>query len=73
MRDCWIDDRTIPCDRYRWVERDARGIELCRVCNKCRGAKLARYRPEVLSNPRYAHDEPIYSDQSPHTFDVDTD
>jgi len=70
---CWVGDKTIPCEEIRWVERDARGIDLCRVCDKCRNAKLSRYRPEVLSNPRYWHDEPIYPDQSPYTFDVDTD
>lgn len=32
-----------------WWERDARGIELCRVCDICREAKLSRYRPEILS------------------------
>lgn len=33
-----------------WWEHDARGIPLCRVCAKCRKAKLARYRPEVLTD-----------------------
>ena len=32
-----------------WWERDAQGIELCRVCTECRSAKLARYRPEILT------------------------
>ena len=32
-----------------WWEYDARGIELCRVCDDCRDEKLARYRPEILS------------------------
>ena len=42
-----------------WWEYDARGIELCRVCDKCRKKKLARYRPDVLSDPNYWADEPI--------------
>ena len=32
-----------------WWEYDAQGIELCSVCDKCRKAKLAKYRPEILS------------------------
>lgn len=42
-----------------WWEYDARGIELCRVCDLCRESKLAEYRPEVLRNPNYLTDEPI--------------
>jgi hypothetical protein len=41
---------------------DARGIPLARVCDKCESRKLARYRPEVLSNPSYEADEPIEPD-----------
>ena len=38
------------CDRAEsWPEYDAQGIYLCRVCDKCRKAKLAGYRPEILS------------------------
>lgn len=29
-------------------EHDARGIPLCRVCNRCRRDQLAKYNPEVL-------------------------
>lgn len=36
-------------DDGSWWEYDAQRIPLCRVCNKCRDAKLARYRPEILS------------------------
>lgn len=32
-----------------WWEKDARGIPLRRVCDKCRRAKLAGYRPEILT------------------------
>ena len=42
-----------------WWEYDARGIELCKVCDLCVEAKLAKYRPEVLTNPSYTADEPI--------------
>ena len=39
---------------------DAQGIPLCRVCEKCRKAKLARYRPEILTGYTQADvDEPI--------------
>lgn len=38
---------------------DARGIPLARVCKRCRGAKLAKFRPEVLTDPDYAANEPI--------------
>ena len=40
-------------------EYDARGIPLCRCCDKCREEKLKRYRPEVLDDPGYEADEPI--------------
>lgn len=36
-----------------WIESDARGIELCRVCDICVKEKLAKYRPEVLTDPGY--------------------
>ena len=42
-----------------WGEYDARGIYLCRVCEKCRDAKLSKYRPDVLTDSNYWHDEPI--------------
>lgn len=32
-----------------WWENDARGIPLRRVCDRCRRAKLAGFRPEILS------------------------
>ena len=38
---------------------DARGIELCRACPACLKSKLARYRPDVLTDPNYWADEPI--------------
>lgn len=55
--------RPCPCDcgsgEYREAEYDARGIFLCYACWKCRKQKLAKYRPDVLSDPDYWHDEPI--------------
>jgi hypothetical protein len=42
-----------------WWARDARGIELCRVCAECEVERLSRYRPEVLTNPNYEANEPI--------------
>jgi len=41
---------------------DARGIYICRVCDKCRDAKLRGFRPEVLTDPNYEADEPIEED-----------
>ena len=40
---------------YGWWEYDARGIELCKVCDKCQKHKLKKYRPEVLGNPSYEY------------------
>jgi hypothetical protein len=48
---------------YSWWEFDAKGIELCRVCDKCRTGKLSHYRPEVLSDPNYEADEPIEAEE----------
>lgn len=32
-----------------WWAKDAKGIELCRVCERCKKEKLAKYRPEILT------------------------
>jgi len=42
-----------------WWEYDARGIALARVCENCKTATLAKYRPEVLTDGDYECDEPI--------------
>jgi hypothetical protein len=57
--------RLCPCGsgQYSWWEYDARGIELCRVCDQCRAERLSHYRPDVLANPNYEADEPIDEDQ----------
>ena len=45
---------------YSWWEYDAHGIELERVCDDCMDAKLAKYRPEILSGYSQEDvDEPI--------------
>jgi len=38
---------------YSWIEYDARGIPLCKVCDQCQEAKLSTYRPEVLTDAQY--------------------
>jgi hypothetical protein len=48
------DEVSESCRRHTrgdgsWWEHDARGIPLCRACDKCEKAKLSRYRPEILS------------------------
>ena len=45
-----------------WWEYDARGIELARVCDRCKAEKLAPYRREVLTDANYSHEEPIDDD-----------
>lgn len=43
-----------------WWENDARGIPLCRVCNKCREQKLSGYEPKILTGYTQADvDDPI--------------
>lgn len=32
-----------------WWEYDQKGIPLCRVCDKCIAARLAKYNPAVLT------------------------
>ncbi len=57
--------RPCPCGSGEpsYIEYDARGIPLTRVCRKCRAEKLSRYRPEVLADPIYECDEPIYEEE----------
>lgn len=53
-----------PCGsgEYPEAQHDARGIFLCYTCDKCESRKLAAYRPDVLADPNYWHDEPIEED-----------
>ena len=47
-------------NEYSWWAKDAQGIELCRVCDRCKREKLAKYRPEILSGYDQSDvDEPI--------------
>lgn len=56
-----MSDQLCPCGsgEESWWENDARGIPLARVCPKCRKARLAKYRPDVLTDSNYWADEPI--------------
>lgn len=40
----------IPSVEPSWWAKDGRGVELCRVCDRCEAEKLARYRPEILQH-----------------------
>jgi len=53
-----------PCGSGRdsWWAYDARGIPLARVCVICLKEKMARYRPEVLTDPSYDCDEVVEAD-----------
>jgi hypothetical protein len=44
---------------YPRAINDARGIFLCFACDTCERDKLGRFRPDVLTDPVYWHDEPI--------------
>lgn len=58
------DIRPCSCgsEKVSHWEFDARGIPLTRVCSDCRDQKLAKYRPEVLSDSDYAANEDIEPD-----------
>lgn len=54
----------VPSDEPSWWAKDARGIELCRVCSRCEREKLSRYRPEILTGYNQSDvDEPIEADE----------
>jgi hypothetical protein len=57
------DFRYKDCSCGSGLERrakfDARGIFLTYVCDKCEKEKLSHFRPDVLTDPNYWHDEPI--------------
>jgi hypothetical protein len=49
-----------PSSEPSWWAKDAQGIDLCRVCDRCEREKLARYRPEILTGYDQSDvDEPI--------------
>ena len=56
--------RTCTCgsEQESWAEYDARNIFLTYVCPDCREEKLSHFRPDVLADPNYWHDEPIDED-----------
>jgi hypothetical protein len=41
---------------------DARGIPLKRVCERCEHRLRDEFRPDVLTDSNYWHDEPIEGD-----------
>ena len=41
---------------------DARGLYLARVCGHCIERRMGAFRPEVLTDRNYDHDEPIEED-----------
>ena len=45
-------------DQSTWLEYDARGIYLTKVCDLCVHAKLAKFRKDVLYNACYESDDP---------------
>lgn len=60
--------RPCPCvsGLSSWWARDAQGIELCRVCDRCEARKMRQYRPEILTGYTQADvDEPIESEDVP--------
>lgn len=54
-----------------WWKYDARGIPLAKICKVCADYKLAKYRPEVLSNGNYHADEDIEADDWRNSEDYD--
>lgn len=45
-----------------WWEKDARGIPLARVCDKCIDQKLSKYRKDIRTDSNYWADEVIDRD-----------
>jgi len=45
---------------------DARHIFLTFACEQCEKEKLSHFRPDVLTDPNYWHDEPIEDDTHPY-------
>jgi hypothetical protein len=62
----WIEPRARPCPcgsglLSHWL-RDARGIEVARVCAACEDEKKKRVRPDVLVDSQYWTDEEVEAD-----------
>lgn len=54
LKQCPCGSGELPLARH-----DARGIFLCYVCSMCEEVQMSRYRPDVLTDNNYWHDEPI--------------
>ena len=50
-----------PCGsgKPRQAQYDARRFFLCYTCDDCEKRKLAEYRPDVLHDANYEHEEPL--------------
>ena len=59
-----MTERLCDCGsgEFRYPNYDARGIFLTFTCSKCEKRKLSTFRPDVLTDPNYWHDEPIDED-----------
>jgi hypothetical protein len=44
---------------YDHPVHDARGIYVCRCCEKCEEQRTRGYRRDIFTNPSYECDEPI--------------
>jgi hypothetical protein len=56
-----MPSRPCPCGSglpSHW-QHDARGIALARTCDTCHERKMAKYRPDVLTDGQYWTDEPV--------------
>lgn len=53
--------RECPCGSKEFpdAQHDARGIFLCYSCDRCHAEKMSHYRPDVLTDADYWHDEPL--------------
>lgn len=63
-RDVWTGKNyihTCSCgsEQRAYEQKDARDIFLCFACDECREEKLSHFRPDVLYDGSYWHDEPI--------------
>lgn len=57
LKDCPCGSGEMSRDMY-----DARGLYLARVCGVCIEQRMSAFRPEVLTDRNYDHDEPIEED-----------
>jgi len=59
------DKKPCPCGsgKMSWWLSDARGIPVSRVCEDCEKKIMAKYRPEIFTNPEYWTDEQVEPDE----------